>query len=377
MKKIFYLLMFLSLHLYFSQESIKDGSALKNIAVSSSPSQMLLDNAPSIIVVQPYVKAYNININNINDFSFDFTPLLIDKKFKGWEYYGYYDNFKRYDPLNNLLKATFSLSVKKDNNYSNATMGFRTNVITIYDIKKDEMREEFEKLKTNLNIADNKALQRAENEVNKKYAQRMSECQDNQCQDKVVEERQNEIQELKTLYLPEYLGNSNFDFQKVLNNPMLSLDVAAAYNHIFLDNKFSDNFQGRIGAWATLKFSKPLDTKDYNSFLNVFLFSRFINDNYYFEKDELLYSQKDFMDFGGRLQLEFKRFSFSYEFIKRGGDVIDERSVGLITYKLNENLYVNGGFGKNFEGINGSSFTLLGIAWGINSNNQVLDWNNE
>jgi hypothetical protein len=369
--------MILTVQIYFSQETIKDFDGLKNIDVSSSPSQMLLDNAPSIIVVQPYVKAYNVNVNNIDDFSFDFTPLLIDKKFKGWEYYGYYDNFERYDPLNNLLKATFSLSVKKETNYSNATLGFRTNVITVYNIKKDKMKEEFEKFQTDLSKADSLAQKKAEKELNEKYTQLMANCQGNtECEGGIYKERLEKEEELKTIYIEEFSKISNFDPYKTLNHPLFSLDIAAAYNHIFNDTEFSDNHSGRLGIWSTLKFSKPLDTKTYKSFVNAFLFSRYIKDNYFFDKDSQLYSKKNFMDYGGRLQLEFNKFSFSYEFIKRDGDFSDERSVGLITYRINENLYLNGGFGKNFEGIKGNSFTLLGIAWGINTNHQVLDWNN-
>lgn len=150
--------------------------------------------------------------------------------------------------------------------------------------------------------------------------------------------------------------------------------MAAAYNHVFEDKEFSNNYQGRVGAWATLKFSQPLN-KNYDNFINAYLFSRYLKDNHYFNSDTQLFSNMNFVDYGARLQVEFKKFSLSYEFIKREGDLSDERSVGLVTYKINENLYLNGGFGKNFEGINGNSFTLSGIAWGINSNNQSLDWN--
>lgn len=381
MKSISYLLIFLGFNFFYSQKDVNDANELKNIAVSSSPSQMLLDNAPSIIVAQPYVKAYNVNLNNINDLSFDITPLMINSKFKGWEYYGYYDNFEKYDVFNNLLKATFSLSVKKENDYSNATLGFRTNVITVYNVKKSKMGDEFKKFREGLRNVNSVAREKAKKEIEEKYKDELKNCdsftgvEKEVCVKQFYAQHDNERQELSMLYVDELSDISSFDFYKVLNNPLLSLDVAAAYNHIFQDESFSKNQSGRVGTWATLKFSKPFD-KTYTSFVNGYLFTRYLKDNYYFDKDLQLYSKMNFIDYGARIQVEFKKFSLSYEFIKRDGDLSDERSVGLITYKINENLYLNGGFGKNFEGINGSSFTLLGIAWGINPNNQSLDWKN-
>ncbi|MET3535301.1 hypothetical protein [Chryseobacterium limigenitum] len=380
MKNIAVILAFLISNSFFSQDdpvNIKDDSGLKKIAVSSSPSQMLLDNAPSIISVQPYVKAYNLNLNNIDDLSFDITPLLINKKFNGWQYYGYYDNFERYNSFNNLLKATFSLSVKKEADYSNATIGFRTNVITIYSINKDEMKKNFDIFKDSLKIKNQKFKVKATNEILKKYKLELDECTESgdNCIRKLLKDKRHEIQQLAMKYIDNESDISKFDFYKVLNNPKLSLDVAAAYNHVFENKEFSNNYQGRVGAWATLKFSQSLDPKTYDSFINAYLFSRYLKDNHYFNSDTQLFSNMNFVDYGARLQVEFKKFSLSYEFIKREGDLSDERSVGLVTYKINQNLYLNGGFGKNFEGINGNSFTLLGIAWGINSNNQSLDWN--
>lgn len=382
MKKIIYLSAFFILNYYYGQDSIKDNTGLKNIAISSSPSQMLLDNAPSIIVAQPYVKAYNVSINNTDDISFDITPFLIDKKFKGWEYYGYYNNFENYNAFNNLLKATFSLSVKKETDYSNATIGFRTNIVTIYGTRKEKIKEKFKNFKESLNNAEENAKTRATKEVDEKYLAIIKTCdihkpesdEQKKCINKVLAPRSIEIENLTMVYVNESKDVSKQDFYKIFNNPTLSLDVAAAYNHIFDDKEFSNNYQGRIGAWTTLKFSQPLN-KNNDNFINGYLFSRYLKDNHYFNSDSQLFTTMNFVDYGARLQLEFKKFSLSYEFIKREGDLSDERSVGLITYKINENVYLNGGFGRNFEGINGNSFTLLGIAWGINSNNQSLDWN--
>lgn len=379
MKKIISLSTLLIINLFLCQKvNISDENGLKNIAVSSSPSQMLLDNAPSIIVVQPYVKAYNVNVNNTDDFSFEVTPLLINNQFKGWEYYGYYDDFKRYNAFNNLLKATFSLSVKKEDDYSNATLGFRTNLITVYGSKKDTIKKEFNTFRKGYEDIEQWAEDRAEAKLQEKYDLLAKECEQkpdvDKCISDLAEQKNIEAQKLKADFMNEDLKISDFDFYKVLNNPLLSLDVAAAYNHVFEDKEFSNNYQGRVGAWATLKFSQPLN-KNYDNFINAYLFSRYLKDNHYFNSDTQLFSNMNFVDYGARLQIEFKKFSLSYEFIKREGDLSDERSVGLVTYKINENIYLNGGFGKNFEGINGNSFTLLGIAWGINSNNQSLDWN--
>ena len=44
----------------------------------------------------------------------------------------------------------------------------------------------------------------------------------------------------------------------------------------------------------------------------------------------------------------------------------NKRSVGLINYRLSDNLYINGAFGKNFSAPD-KLIALFGIKWGLGS----------
>ena len=79
------------------------------------------------------------------------------------------------------------------------------------------------------------------------------------------------------------------------------------------------------------------------------------------------YINKDFYDIGGKVELEFKRMSISYEFIKRIADGENtHRSNGVLKYKISNEFYLTGAFGKNF-GNNENLISLLGINWGFST----------
>ena len=59
-------------------------------------------------------------------------------------------------------------------------------------------------------------------------------------------------------------------------------------------------------------------------------------------------------DFAGRVELEFDRLAVSFESVHR---MVTEnkllnsfRNVGILQYKVNDNFYLTGTFGKNFGG---------------------------
>lgn len=98
------------------------------------------------------------------------------------------------------MKATFSLSVKKETDYSNATLGFRTNVITIYSINKDVMKKHFNDFKDSLKIKNRQFRIQATNEIIKKYESELNECKKTKpndiCIRNLIKEKRDEIHQL-------------------------------------------------------------------------------------------------------------------------------------------------------------------------------------
>jgi len=179
-------------------------------------------------------------------------------------------------------------------------------------------------------------------------------------------ERFNQIQSLKIL---------NQKIKEITNlKPYVSIDIASAFNYFFDNNTFSSGKFGRFGIWGTANFNTILSKKsdaDYKkNYLNLYLFGRYIKDEMVFNNNLKQYDKNEFYDLGGKLNFEFDRLSFGYEYIRRTGDHKDYRSVGSISYKINENVSLEGGFGKNFERKD-NLITTLGLRWGINFNNDL------
>ena len=93
----------------------------------------------------------------------------------------------------------------------------------------------------------------------------------------------------------------------------------------------------------------------------MFLTSRYIEDEFNLNENILYYR-----DIGGKLEFEIGKFSLGYEYIDRNGSIDKVRSVGTIKYLINNNLSLNGGFGKDFS-LEENLVTLFGINWGINT----------
>jgi hypothetical protein len=101
---------------------------------------------------------------------------------------------------------------------------------------------------------------------------------------------------------------------------------------------------------------------------------RFLNDNY----QQIItndFATRNLLDCGGKLEFEFDRLIFSYEYIYRW-DSNDKtqnsfRSSGLIKFKLNEDLYLTAAFGRNF-GSGNNLISQIGINWGIGTGNEKV-----
>ncbi|HZI24247.1 MAG TPA: hypothetical protein VFD46_04185 [Chryseolinea sp.] len=67
------------------------------------------------------------------------------------------------------------------------------------------------------------------------------------------------------------------------------------------------------------------------------------------------------------MALEFNKLSIGYESLFRyldGKGSPQNRNVGIINYKIADNIYLNGAYGENFD-FPGKLVALFGINWGI------------
>lgn len=146
--------------------------------------------------------------------------------------------------------------------------------------------------------------------------------------------------------------------------PVFRVDGALGYGTLFKENRIDSGTLNRFGAWLTSAFSLILNKgaarSTTNNYFNVLVIARYVEDGYTLATDKLYYR-----DIGGKAALEFGNFSFGYEYIKRNGTVSSERSVGNISYAINKDITLTGGFGKDFAGTD-NLFTVFGINWGIN-----------
>lgn len=345
MKSLPYLLFFLFWHLAVAAQ---DEITIKDIEIPTSPALMLLDNASSNIETPKSTKALTGAVLDglFKNASVEFTPYFFLKETKN--YYNY-NNFYVSEEDNKTLKyrgvlsgnvysnLSISMGVVRTDTTSNFAIGFKTNLVSI---ASSEYLKDFKKTEENYKVIYDK-------------------------------QKNSNPEELKNDTNYQDLLKENYKLLDsiALYKPTILLDIAGAYNHFFNSTNYSEGRSGKIGAWATaswnIRFLKMTKTTNYLSF---YLYGRFLRDRMIYDASKLDYTEKDFKDIGGKVELEFKNLSFAYEYIKRD-EKDNYRSVGLIKFKLKDAVLLQGGFGKNFEQAP-DMLSFLGISWGIDFGNK-------
>lgn len=349
--------------LAFSQNTT-DEVDLKELQIANSPALSLLDNTAAVITSNSDVKDFNVNTENLSKITFEYTLFLKKKKnMKGLEYYGLGSTESEIKSFtSHYFRPTLSGALNQSESMTSFSVGFSMNLITVYSKKGSTMQSYYRGMKNDpANISD---LADAElikidptmNRANPGYAAAKAA--------KMAEMGKN------------MKDNNVADFSMVLKKPMVLWDVASAYSVLFPSNEYKVTQPDRLGIWSTLTFSLNLSKDEKkNKFINAYLFSRYLQDKSVLnELTEEYIDSFEFFDFGGKLQFDFNKFSFGYEYIKRNGDGKDFRSVGLLQYQLRKDIYLTGGFGKNFEAETQKDLvTLFGIRFGINEKD-LIKW---
>ncbi len=325
----------------FGQENV----TINDIEIPTAPALMILDNASTNIESPKSSKALTAAVLNglNNNISVEFTPYFFLKKNKN--YYNY-NNFYRSEngelkyrgvfSGNTYSNLSVSLGMVKTDTTSNIAIGIKTNLITIASRKYL------------------KGFKQSEDNYKKLYQMEIDLDQD----------------ELKENIEYKNLLKENYKLLDsiALFKPGFLLDIAGAYNHFFNSTTYSEGKSGRIGAWVTAGYNLDISGTKSTNYLSFYLYGRLLRDKIVYDTSILGYTEKDFKDFGAKVELEFNNFSFAYEYIKRN-EKDNYRSVGLVKYKLYDSVLLQGGFGKNFDQAN-NLVTFLGISWGLDFENK-------
>jgi hypothetical protein len=157
--------------------------------------------------------------------------------------------------------------------------------------------------------------------------------------------------------------------------PVFQVDIAVAGSLGFRNNTFSDHHGHRTGIWTTMALNVPLSgTKDLEkwiankNYMNFYVAFRYLQEKK--TTDFIAFFPSHSIDLGGRFEMQFDQFSASVESLHRfeqKGTVHDSnRTVGILQYRLRDQLYLTGSFGKNFGSVN-NLVALFGMNWGFGS----------
>ena len=150
--------------------------------------------------------------------------------------------------------------------------------------------------------------------------------------------------------------------------PIFSWDIAAAYATYGIGDSVWKT--GRYGVWTSVSSFLPLDiggNKPNKNYFNLNLLFRYLVDNYSAENGVIRTNRN--MDFGAKLELIFDALSIGVESEYRYLNFTpgaQNRTVGILNYRIADNLYINGAFGTNFT-LPDKLIALFGINWGFGS----------
>lgn len=155
--------------------------------------------------------------------------------------------------------------------------------------------------------------------------------------------------------------------------PLFAVDLAGAGSWGYKDNSYNSKQGYRTGIWGTLAFSYPLQGNTdiekmiaNKNYVNVYATGRYMSEDS--TADFKTFINQHLLDIGGRFELEFNKFSMSFETIHRINQLASKlntnRNVGILQYKINDKLFLSGTFGKNFGSVN-NLIALFGVNWGL------------
>ncbi|MEM8509332.1 MAG: hypothetical protein AAF717_15985 [Bacteroidota bacterium] len=332
-----------------------------NLANSTSPAFVLIEESPTEVYVPENLKALTIHaLNNFGaNLSIELNPYYyLDTKNEGrtfFRYLGLEQDGKKYkqNPFSGIRSATtfsFAYADKEFEGFGGekrniTSLGARTKILRFYRVKEVKTYyNKVSKILTNIIYPNAIKLELLNAKGN---TQKQTEIKDKFFNS---EEGSKMLKELELFRNPI--------------KPFFQLDGAIGYSAVIQEEGTIPGTLNRFGTWLTsevsIKLNKNGQNTKSNRYFNTLFVTRYIEDEFNLDSETLFYR-----DFGGKIEFEFEKFSFSYEYIKRNGSVESERSVGNIKFLINKDVSLTGGFGKDFSS-DQNLITLFGIDWGLN-----------
>jgi hypothetical protein len=375
--------------------------SLNDLQVPSSPAFILLDAAPTSVEKPTSTKAFALSIlNSINensglpkDYAVEFTPYwFIKHRTTAYKYWGISDKTENQLPFSSINRFAVSLALVSNSaadtlthpKTTNISGGLRTILVKVRNQKDVKDLIEANGKIVNILRTSSVGSEVITKEINDLEDIRDTIPKDSSARKSAIMQKIDALKKTKQNHLDslanskELMNVEQLIFQDILaRRPLFAIEGAIASNIAFNNNDFSSYHAGRNGIWFNLAYSVSCDAdtamnkKDY---LNLVIMGRFLNDNY----QQIItndFATRNLLDCGGKLEFEFDRLIFSYEYIYRW-DSNDKtqnsfRSSGLIKFKLNEDLYLTAAFGRNF-GSGNNLISQIGINWGIGTGNEKV-----
>ncbi|NIJ52341.1 hypothetical protein FHS68_001497 [Dyadobacter arcticus] len=341
--------------------------------IPTSPAFVLMDQAPTIISRPANPKAFAVSILNSveeangipKNYALEFTPFwfLKSKNMTALKYMGYNAAKGKQLPFSAMRMVSVSgafVNTSGDSaakNVSNIAIGAKT---TLFRLRTAEDQK--------LILQAYKDILDSLKKITKKLA----------LDPNFITASPSQRDSIANSLLKNYKKDRQINIFEILNRrPLLTVDGAIGYSRFFTDQQYSSGSTGRFGQWLVVGFTprfmkdnKPVE----NRYLNIYGFLRHLSDGTLANDN----AQRNvrYLDLGGKIELEFDKLILSFEAIARNKQNDDKniltqtgntsRSTGLIKYKITNNFYVTGSFGKNFDSKN-NLISLFGVNWGINS----------
>ena len=344
------------------------GVKLKELAAPNSPAFMILDVAPTLIEAPSTPKEFTFAALQSfaegqgwpQNFAVEFTPYWWLRP-AGRDVYAFAgidkENISRLKPFSSLKFSSVSMAFVNQDLIPDAiareqkifAMGFHSNIVKIQQpgyakALNNEISDWHETVQGELAIMQ-EALNRESDPLKRRKLQ----------------------QELTEKSWPVSAGIASKINSIINQKPLFSWNVAAAWSIYGIDNSRFET--GRTGVWSTVASFipvRPASAETPVNYVSVLAYSRFMRDGFMLEGSEI--AKTNSVDLGGKIGVELSRFSIAWEYIKRdylkGSQESSNRNVGMLSYRVNDSLFINGTFGKDFGPIN-KIVTLFGINWGF------------
>ena len=360
---------------YAYSQSVDNEVKLSDLAVPTSPAFIITDISPSTFQTPTTPKSFILGLVQSYEESSDGFPQNYSAEFAPyWWLNPAKRNVYSFLGIENP-RANSADSVAKENPFS----GLKFTTVSLAFLKKDLIADTLDNAQKMFSLGVRTTILKFHN---KKYAaainakvkewHRLTQLEIAVVQEKLTRasdaERAELLQEF-TNFKPKNTAAKLKEISELIaQKPLFSWDIAGAFATYGVGD--STWKAGRTGVWTTLSTYLPLgkEKEIQKNYFNLNLVVRYLRDNYHGNEEGVL-SRANNLDVGGKIALEINKLSIGYEALFRyvdGKGSPQNRNVGIINYRIADNIYLNGAYGENFD-LPGKLVALFGITWGIGS----------